>query len=177
LLDVAKRDVGEYVQERNQKFIVNPFPGSNEMIYGDGERLLQAFRNVITNAIKYTPDGGVIEVDGRMLPGFIEVIIKDTGIGIAPEFHARIFEKFGRLGNVALHSTGKTKFKGGGPGLGLPITKGVIDAHGGAIWVESDGYDEIRCPGSTFHILLPDRKSPPDGKTTRIFRTSPDVVG
>jgi signal transduction histidine kinase len=76
------------------------------------------------------------------------------------------------LGNVSLHSTGKTKFKGGGPGLGLPITKGVIEAHGGAIWVESEGYDEERCPGSVFHILLPIRKSPPDDKASKLFRPS-----
>jgi signal transduction histidine kinase len=108
-------------------------------------------------------------VSGRLLPGFVEITITDTGIGIDPEFHSRIFEKFGRLGNVSLHSTGKTKFKGGGPGLGLSIAKGVIEAHGGTIWVESDGYDEIRCPGSTFHILLPLRTSPPDARATKLF--------
>jgi signal transduction histidine kinase len=170
LLEVAQNDVSEYILERNQTLDVKNFPGSNEMTFGDGERLLQAFRNVITNAIKYTPDGGKISVDGRVLPGFVEITVTDTGIGIAPENHTRIFEKFGRLGNVSLHSTGKTKFKGGGPGLGLPITKGVIEAHGGAIWVESDGYDEVRCPGSTFHILLPIRKTPPDDKTAKLFR-------
>jgi signal transduction histidine kinase len=132
---------------------------------------------VITNAIKYTPDGGKISVDGRTLPGFVEITVTDTGIGIAPENHTRIFEKFGRLGNVSLHSTGKTKFKGGGPGLGLPITKGVIEAHGGAIWVESDGYDEVRCPGSTFHILLPIRKTPPDDKTAKLFRPLGESTG
>jgi signal transduction histidine kinase len=139
------------------------------MTYGDGERLLQAFRNLITNAIKYTPDGGKIDIDGRMLPGFVEVIISDNGIGIDPDDHVRIFEKFGRLGNVATHSSSKTKFKGGGPGLGLPITKGIIEAHGGAIWVESEGYDEQNCPGSTFHILLPLRKEPPDDKAAKLF--------
>lgn len=177
LLEVAKHDVDESVRERNQNFIVNTFPGCEEMTFGDGERLLQAFRNVITNAIKYTPDGGNIIIDGRLLPGFIEITVADTGIGIDPEFHARIFEKFGRLGDVSLHSTGKTKFKGGGPGLGLPITKGVIEAHGGAIWVESEGYDEVRCPGSTFHILLPIRKSPPDDKAAKLFRPIPNLAG
>jgi signal transduction histidine kinase len=170
LLEVAQNDVTEYIRERNQTLNVKNFPGSNEMTFGDGERLLQAFRNVITNAIKYTPDGGTIVVDGRLLPGFVEITVTDTGIGIAPENHTRIFEKFGRLGNVSLHSTGKTKFKGGGPGLGLPITKGVIEAHGGAIWVESEGYDEVRFPGSVFHILLPIRKSPPDDKAAKLFR-------
>jgi signal transduction histidine kinase len=104
-----------------------------------------------------------------MLPGFIEVTISDSGIGIDPEDHTKIFEKFSSLGSVSLHSSGKTKFKGGGPGLGLPITKGIIEAHGGAIWVESEGYNEDMCPGSVFHILLPLRKSPPDDKTAKLF--------
>jgi signal transduction histidine kinase len=177
LLEVVKQDVNDIIRERKQTFTVSNFPGSSEMTFGDGERLLQAFRNVVANAIKYTPDGGAIRIDGRLLPGFVEITVTDTGIGIAPEFHTRIFEKFGRLGDVSLHSTGKTKFKGGGPGLGLPITKGVIEAHGGAIWVESEGYDEINCPGSTFHILLPLRKTPPDAKAAKLFRPLTESVG
>lgn len=149
------------------------------MTFGDEERLFQALRNVLTNAIKYTPDGGVITVGGRKLPGFIEITVSDTGIGIDPENHTLVFEKFGRLGSVSLHSSGKTKFKGGGPGLGLPITKGIIEAHGGAIWVESRGYDEVNCPGSTFHILLPIRKIPPDDRTAKLFNplTEADIEG
>ena len=157
------------LQERKYTFQIIPFAGSKDMIFGDGERLFQAFRNITANAIKYTPDGGMITIDGRTLPGFVEVIISDSGIGIDPEQHIRIFEKFGRLGSVALHSSGKTKFKGGGPGLGLPITKGIVEAHGGAIWVESDGYDEIKCPGSRFHVMLPVRKSPPNDRTAQFF--------
>jgi len=170
LLNLVERELAETINQRKLNFTINPFPGSDEMIFGDGERLYQAFRNVITNGIKYTPDGGKITVDGRLLPGFVETIITDTGIGIDIEDHTRIFEKFGRIGNVSLHSSGKTKFKGGGPGLGLPITKGIIEAHGGTIWVESDGFDEINLPGSTFHILLPLRKLPPDDKTAKLFR-------
>ncbi|MCK5922340.1 MAG: hypothetical protein KAG66_15450, partial [Methylococcales bacterium] len=66
-----------------------------------------------------------------------------------------IFEKFFRVGDPMLHSTGDTKFKGAGPGLGLPIARGVVEKHGGKIWVESEGEDEERLPGSTFHIILP----------------------
>jgi signal transduction histidine kinase len=170
LLDSIQRELSESIQLRNISLNINRFPGSDEMIFADGERLFQAFRNVIMNGIKYTPDGGKVNVDGRLLPGFIEITVSDTGIGIDPEDHSRIFEKFGRLGNVSLHSSGKTKFKGGGPGLGLPITKGIIDAHGGAIWVESIGYDEKSYPGSTFHIMLPLRKTPPDDKTAKLFK-------
>ena len=69
--------------------------------------------------------------------------------------HELIFEQFYRVSEVTLHSTGQIKFKGAGPGLGLPIAKGIIEAHGGRIWVESSGYDEDRLPGSTFYIVLP----------------------
>jgi signal transduction histidine kinase len=169
LFSVLQKEFTPVIRERNQRLEVLSFPGSDEMTFGDGERLFQAFRNVLSNAIKYTPDGGQIIVDGRMLPGFIEVTISDSGIGIDPEDHTKIFEKFSSLGSVSLHSSGKTKFKGGGPGLGLPITKGIIEAHGGAIWVESEGYNEDMCPGSVFHILLPLRKSPPDDKTAKLF--------
>jgi signal transduction histidine kinase len=169
ILRVIVNEFEETVKSRKQNLTLRSFPGSSEMTFGDDERLYQAFRNVINNAIKFTPDGGKIKIDGRKLPGFVEVIIADTGIGIDPEDHLRIFEKFGRVGNVSLHSSGKTKFKGAGPGLGLPITKGIIEAHGGAIWVESEGYNEVKCPGTTFHILLPLYKDPPDDKVARLF--------
>jgi signal transduction histidine kinase len=170
LLGTLSEELQDSVRDRRQVMTIHKFPGSGEMTFGDPERLFQAFRNLLTNAIKYTPDGGVITVDGRMLPGFIEITVADTGIGIAPENHVTIFEKFGQLGNVSLHSSGKTKFMGGGPGLGLPITKGLIEAHGGTIWVESEGQDHERCPGSTFHVMLPLRKEPPDDKTAKLFQ-------
>lgn len=169
LLEVIKQEVDQIVTERNLEVTVTQFNGCDEMFFADSERLYQALRNVIQNAIKFTPDGGKVLIDGRKLPGFVEVIVQDTGIGIDVEDHNKIFEKFGRLGNVSLHSSGKTKFKGGGPGLGLPITKGIIEAHGGAIWVESEGYDEVRCPGTTFHILIPLRNEPPDENIARLF--------
>jgi signal transduction histidine kinase len=85
----------------------------------------------------------------------VEVLFADTGIGIDRNDQTLIFEKFYRVGAVELHSTGTTKFKGAGPGLGLTIAKGVIQAHGGKIWVESPGHDEEDLPGSTFHVILP----------------------
>ena len=169
LLSVIKNELEPFIRERQQTLEVNDFPGSSEMTFGDPERLLQVLRNVLTNAMKYTPDGGRITVDGRLLPGFIEVVVHDTGIGIAPEDQLLIFDKFARLGNSDLHSSGKTKFKGGGPGLGLHIARGIIESHGGAIWVESPGYDEQKLPGSTFHILIPHRREPPDEKLARLL--------
>jgi signal transduction histidine kinase len=170
LFKVLSNEFQQSMSERNLMFTINPFPGSDEMTFGDSERLYQAFRNLIANAIKFTPDGGKIVIDGRKLPGFVEVTFQDTGIGIDPQDNDRIFEKFGRTGSVSLHSSGKTKFKGGGPGLGLPITKGIIEAHGGAIWVESPGYDEEKCPGAIFHVLLPIQKEPPDPHAAKLYK-------
>lgn len=130
-------------------------------IYADSKRLVQAFTNLIGNAIKYTPDYGTISLQADLVPGqneneeYVEVVLEDQGIGIDPKYHDLIFEKFFRVGDPQLHSTGSTKFKGAGPGLGLPIAKGVIEGHGGRIWVESAGEDEQRMPGSRFHIILP----------------------
>lgn len=130
-------------------------------IQADFKRLVQAFTNLLGNAVKYTPDNGRITATASLAPShngtedFIEVVIADTGIGIEPKFHDLIFEKFFRVGDPQLHSTGSTKFKGAGPGLGLPITKGVVEAHGGRIWVESEGEDETRLSGSRFHVLIP----------------------
>src|SRR5690606_21912111 len=78
---------------------------------------------------------------------------------IDPRFIELIFTKFYQTGEVALHSSGKTKFKGGGPGLGLSIARGIVEAHGGRLWAESPGYDEAACPGSQFIVLLPLRQS------------------
>ena len=128
----------------------------------DGKRMKQVFSHLIQNAIKYTPDGGHIQITGRSLDEelppedqTIEIIVADTGIGIAREDLGRIFEKFYRTGDVLTHSTGKTKFKGAGPGLGLTIVQGIVEAHGGRIWAESPGYNEQMRPGSQFHIILP----------------------
>ncbi len=169
LLGLLRSELSESLETRQQTLEIRPFPGSEQLIFADPERLYQALRNILVNAIKYTPDGGRITVDGRTLPGFIEITVTDTGIGIAPEDQAVIFEKFGNLGEVSLHSSGKTKFKGGGPGLGLAIARGIIEAHGGTIWVESEGYDEEKCPGSTFHVLIPARGEPSDPRIAKLF--------
>ena len=166
---LLKNELEISLQDRKQTLEIKDFKGINTWLYVDIERLYQALRNILINAIKYTPDGGKIQVDGRMLPGFIEVTVNDNGIGIAPEHQTAIFEKFAQFGHADLHSSGKTKFKGGGPGLGLPITRGIIEAHGGTVWVESDGYDEEKCPGTTFHMLIPIRTEASDPKVEKLF--------
>lgn len=169
LFEILKRDLAEIVNRRRQTLEIKPFEGSDTWIYVDSARIMQAIRNILDNAVKFTPDGGKITVDGRTLPGLVEVIITDSGIGIAQENQITIFEKFGQLGRVDLHSSGKTKFKGGGPGLGLPISLGILKAHGGSIWVESPGYDEEELPGSIFHVLIPIRTESPETKLAKLF--------
>lgn len=163
LIRMIADDFSSALESRKQHLEIEEFDGSNEPYFYDGERLYQALTKIFSNAIKYTPDGGRILIAGRKLTGFIEVTLTDSGIGIDPEDQTQIFKKFGRLGKADLHSSGKVKYKGGGPGLGLTIAKGIIEAHGGSIWVESTGYDEEQFPGATFHVLLPQHKDPPYG--------------
>ena len=129
------------------------------VVRADRDLLYKVFYHVIGNAIKYTPDGGNIKVSGgltneRNKKPEIEIKIKDTGIGIDPQYQELVFEKFYQTGDVLLHSSGKTKFKGGGPGLGLAIARGIMDAHHGKIWLESPGYNEETNPGTSVFIRL-----------------------
>src|SRR6185436_15607564 len=115
---------------------------------------------LVVNAIKYTPNGGKVTISTRPglmdgdVPG-VETAVRDTGIGLDHEHHDLVFEKFYQVGSVAIHSSGKTTFKGGGPGLGLAIVRGVARAHGGKVWVESAGHDEVQLLGTTFYLQLP----------------------
>lgn len=145
-----------------QLTIKTDVPNSLPMINGDSKQLHSALSRIVGNAVKYTPDGGKIIITAKLLDNkensnqpFVEIIIADTGVGIAIEKQKLIFEKFSTAEDVTLHSTSKTGFMGGGAGLGLTIAKGVISAHNGRIWVESEGYDKEGLPGSKFFILLP----------------------
>ncbi len=130
----------------------------------DAKLLYRTFDELISNAVKYTPDGGQITVTGDIYTAeeagddkanFVHLSVADTGIGIAPDHQRLIFEKFYQLGKVEVHSSSRTNYKGGGPGLGLAVARGIVEAHNGRIWAESPGFDEQNYPGSTFHVLLP----------------------
>lgn len=122
---------------------------------GDAELLTLAFNSLMSNAVKYTPDNGDITITASADEENIRVCFKDTGIGVAKDEQVRIFERFHTAGDTLLHSTSKTAFRGGGLGLGLAVCKGIIDAHGGRVWVESTGMDVERLPGSEFIVVLP----------------------
>ncbi len=154
LQDIGRPRVLEFVYEG-----LSDLP----MIEGDSQRIYHALWSIISNGIKYTPDEGTITISGHYIEseGMVHLSIKDTGVGIPTEELEYIFERFYVLEDTQLHHTSKTALKGGGLGLGLTVTRGIIEAHGGRIWAESEGYDEERLPGSTFHILLPVRRPDP----------------
>ncbi|WP_129126291.1 ATP-binding protein [Geomonas oryzae] len=169
LIEASVNELRFFFSMRKQEVVLN-LDESLPSIRGDALRLMQLLSNILGNAIKFTPDGGRITVsssakyllrgpagstEGREHHLFLEITVTDTGIGIDREDQLRVFDKFYEVGNIQEHSSGKVAFKAKGAGLGLSIAKGIVDMHGGEIWVESTGYNPERFPGSTFHILLP----------------------
>ncbi|MCB9452495.1 MAG: hybrid sensor histidine kinase/response regulator [Anaerolineaceae bacterium] len=146
-----KQDV-LYVRPVNIHFDRDSWP---DKMRADGELLGLVLGNLLENAIKYTPDGGDIYLTAVDNGASIRISVRDTGIGVAKEEQTRIFERFHTAGDTQLHSTSKVQFQGGGLGLGLAICQGIVEAHGGRIWVESPGLDQEACPGSEFIVVLP----------------------
>ena len=160
ILRLIQKEFAEDLHARQITLTLDPDINSIPSLLADSELLLKAFDNVVINAVKFTPDGGSIFINAQTTEvkgagKFCEIRIRDTGIGIDPANHTIVFEKLYQLGQVELHSSGRTKFKGGGPGLGLAIAAGIVKAHKGKIWVESPGYDEEKLPGSTFVMQIP----------------------
>jgi signal transduction histidine kinase len=147
------------VAERSIELVIEQ-DADTPTINADPTLIQKALYHLIVNAIKYTPDGGRVTLRSRAvtlenhMPG-VELSVTDTGIGLDAEHQELVFEKFYQVGDVAIHSSGRTSFKGGGPGLGLAIVRGVARAHGGKAWVKSAGHDEVNFPGSTFYLQLP----------------------
>lgn len=121
---------------------------------GDGDLLALLISNLISNAVKYTPDGGHVYLNASTNAACIRISVKDSGIGVAKDQQERIFERFHTAGDTLLHSTSKTAFRGGGLGLGLAVCKGIVEAHGGSIRVESPGCDPDKLPGSEFVVEM-----------------------
>jgi signal transduction histidine kinase len=167
ILQIVMQDLRVTLEERALNFRMKPIPPELGSFFADPQRIYQVFEYVIGNAIKYTPDGGAITITIDLLDAptdadrFVEVVVSDSGIGIAPEDLPHLFDKFYSKTDISRHSSGRTKFKGGGSGLGLSVVKGIVEAHGGKIVVESPGYDEETCPGTTVRIFLPVRYEPP----------------
>jgi PAS domain S-box-containing protein len=143
-------------KEKNLNMVFSPSPDL-PLVLGDKDRLVQVVTNLLSNAIKFTPEKGTITVkiqvdeagDSEAKAGMIVISVIDTGIGIAPENHQAVFEKFKQVGDTL---TDKPK----GTGLGLPICKEIVEHYGGKIWVES-----VLGQGATFSFSLP--IAPPAG--------------
>lgn len=160
VLQLVQKEYKNDLKERNITLSVESSVSQLPQLMADPHLLQKALDAIVVNAIKFTPDGGQITISGETAQDerkgpCIELRITDTGIGIDPANHKVIFEKLHQVGKVELHSSGRAKFKGGGPGLGLSIAAGIVKAHDGKIWVESPGHDEERLPGSTFFIRIP----------------------
>jgi signal transduction histidine kinase len=111
----------------------------------DERKFKQILLNLLTNAVKFTPDGGKVDVIARRTDGLLEVAVRDTGIGIAPQDQAAVFEEFRQVGR---HYTNKQE----GTGLGLALTQRFVELHGGTIRLESE-----LGKGSVFTFTLPDQ--------------------
>jgi two-component system sensor histidine kinase/response regulator len=116
----------------------------------DADRVAQIVANLLTNAVKYSPDGGEIVVSSHASEGFVEVSVRDHGVGIAPEFAKRLFSRYERYE--------KTSGKIIGTGLGLAIARQIVEMHHGRIWV-----DTTAGSGSDFRFTLPMTLPEPSG--------------
>ena len=116
---------------------------SSLTILGDRNRLTQVFSNLLTNAVKFTPEGGLIEVSMNADDSHLNVSVKDNGIGIKPEFLPKVFERFRQDVSVTTRNSGL--------GLGLAIVRQLVEMHGGSVRVKSEGVNK----GSEFTVELP----------------------
>jgi signal transduction histidine kinase len=116
------------------------------MVRADKMKLQRVINNLVDNALRYTPAGGAVRVDVACDGTQATIVVQDTGIGIAAEHQAMIFERFYRTDESRARDSG-------GSGLGLPIAQAIIQAHGGEMTVQS-----TPGMGSTFRVMLPLRK-------------------
>jgi signal transduction histidine kinase len=139
--DVALQTVAERIAERfrtqtQSHQIVVEFPQNFPFVLADEERISQVISNLISNAIKYSVDGGEIRISGQVRPDHVIICVSDQGPGIAPDDIPHVFDRFYRSSNAAR----KTK----GAGLGLYLARAVVEAHRGRIWVDPKPGDGAR---------------------------------
>lgn len=130
------------LEEKRISLEIQPRIKDLPMLVVDASRIAWVFNNLVSNAIRYTPEGGIIAIDAFAEGEWIRVSVKDNGIGIPKEYHDKIFEKFVQVKTDDGYTSGA--------GLGLAIVRDIIEAHGGKIWVESE-----LGAGSTFWFTLP----------------------
>jgi signal transduction histidine kinase len=128
---------------RNVQLAFDDVPGSRT-VSGDAERLQQVIWNLLTNAVKFTPEGGRVDVFIESAAEHVEVRVVDTGQGISPDFLPQVFERFRQ-------AAGATTTRHGGLGLGLGIARYLVELHGGTVEAASPGVGQ----GATFTVRLP----------------------
>jgi two-component system sensor histidine kinase BaeS len=146
LADLFGNILNNFEKKFLDKNILVCFNSKDILLYGDKDKLSQALINVISNAEKYTMEGGRVFIDIDHTKDKVNITIKDTGIGIAKEHVPYIFERFYRVDESRTRSTG-------GSGIGLAITKSIVEAHGGTIKVKS-----VLDKGTEFTITLPKKE-------------------
>jgi len=142
-----------FAERQGVTLLVDVEPGIPHVV-GDEDRLGQVLVNLVHNAVKFSPDGGVVRIGVGRSPGdesFAAVAVQDHGIGIARADRPRVFERF--------YKVDRARVRGGGTGLGLAISRHIIEGHGGSIGVESE---EGR--GSTFTFTIPFSQTSPAGR-------------
>jgi signal transduction histidine kinase len=142
LMDIMKEYSMKYQFKELEFRFISPDTATEVSVLCDPERLLQVLNNLLSNAVKFTAQGH-IQVSYQIINGYVQFQVKDTGIGIAPENHAKIFDRFRQVDNASTR-------KYGGNGLGLAISKKLIELMSGDIWLESQ-----QGIGSTFYFTLP----------------------
>lgn len=135
-------EVVERVQVASRRHVIRLDAPDHLAMIGDRDRLDQVLNNLLSNAIRYSPDGGEVQLGFSIDRGEVHVWVKDHGIGVPPDRQTDIFQRFERAHSVSY----------GGLGLGLNIAQGIVEQHGGRIWVDSAG---VAGRGSTFHVTLP----------------------
>ncbi|GEM_PF-4785977 len=135
--------IESFSSSHDKHVLTSEFPKNFPIIQADADYLVQALWNLVENAAKYSPDGGRVTVVGSVSQDGVVVSIRDNGIGIAPEHLDKLFSRFYRVDDEANRTVR-------GTGLGLYITKALVEAHGGKVWVESKPGE-----GSTFFVSLP----------------------
>lgn len=135
--------ISPLLHNKGQK-LTTDLPESLPIIQGDGQRLEQVLLNLMNNATKFTPEGGNVSVKVRKQDNGLVVEVRDTGIGIAQDQYDRLFKPYSRVQSDRQQHPGL--------GLGLALSKQVIELHGGRIWVESEPGK-----GSSFSFFLPNR--------------------
>ena len=128
---LVEQIVGEMTRRTAKHRFVTSFGTDFPIVQADPRRITQVLRNLLDNAVRYSPNGGLVVVRGQAADEEVIVSVADEGIGIAPEHLNRLFEKFFR---VKLPSGYKVR----GLGLGLPVSRTIVERHGGRIWAESE---------------------------------------